>query len=308
MKQPVRIVIRLLWLLLAGLLLCGIGVGAVYWYLTPGCRVTEGITYGRRNGQELKLTILQPESPNGIGIMMMVSGSWKSSPSSAKSWMAAPLLRQGETVFAVSHLSQPGASVQEIVADVERASRWAHLHAKDYGVDPARIGVTGGSSGGHLSLMLATCGAPGDPNAADPVDRQSSAVAAAAVFFPVTDLLNLGPSTENLHDGGPPKSFRHAFGPNGEDLREWQKIGRDLSPIDHVTTSLPPIWIIHGDADTLVPLDQSQRFRQRAAAAGREVELTVRHGAKHGWLTMLWDLRQMGQWFAKVLPSCGTSP
>ena len=128
-------------------------------------------------------------------------------------WMVAPLLRRGYTIFAVSHLSQPQATVMEIVADVHRGVRFIRHHAKEYGIDPNRIGVAGGSAGGHLSLMLATRGGPGVPDANDPVDRESSAVQAAAVFFPVTDLLNLGDSTENPGDGGPPKSFVKAFGP-----------------------------------------------------------------------------------------------
>ena len=231
----------------------------------------------------------------------MVSGRWKSEPKKFQPWMASSFLRQGLTLFAVSHLSQPVATIQEIVEDVNHAARFVRHHAKEYGVDPNRIGVFGGSSGGHLSLMLATCGGPGDPNAADPVDRESSAVQAATVFYPVTDLLNLGPSTENLHDGGPPKSFRKSFGPKAADLNEWKIIGRDVSPIYHVTKALPPIFITHGGADTLVPLDQSTRFQQKAAELGREVALTVRAGEKHGWPTMVWDAHLFAQWLAERL-------
>jgi acetyl esterase/lipase len=189
----------------------------------------------------------------------------------------------------------------EIVEDVQHAARFVRAHAKEYGIDPQRLGVSGASSGGHLSLMLATCGGPGDANAADPVQRESSAVQAAAVFFPVTDLLNLGPSTQNLGDGGPPKSFRKSFGPKAADLSEWKTIGHGVSPIYHITKDMPPICIAHGDADTLVPLDQSVRFKQRASELGHDVSLTVRPGQKHGWLTMLWDMHLFAVWFADRL-------
>ncbi len=122
---------------------------------------------------------------------------------------------------------------------------------------------------------------------------------AVAIFYPVTDLLNLGPSTENPGDGGPPISFIRAFGPNARDMAVWKKIGRESSPIYYV--DLPPTLIYHGDADTLVPLEQSQRFRLRAAEFGRDVELVVHHGGKHGWPTMLLDERAFVQWFDRHL-------
>lgn len=297
-RRPLRIAIRLVAASVAlGLVLAG----SLWWYFTPDATVTRGVSYGQRRGKNLTLDVLRPANASGIGVLAMVSGSWKSSPAKFKTWMVAPFLREGQTVFAVSHLSQPEASVMEIVADVQRAARFVRLHALEYGVDPNRLGVFGGSSGGHLSLMLATCGGPGPASASDPVDRQSSAVQAAGVFFPVTDLLNLGPSTENLGDGGPPKNFRRAFGPNGTDLTAWKVLGREVSPIYHITPLMPPVFITHGDADTLVPLEQSVRFKQKAAETGRDILLTVRPGKNHGWLTMPWDVHLIASWFTQQL-------
>ncbi|MCP5557020.1 MAG: alpha/beta hydrolase [Verrucomicrobiaceae bacterium] len=294
---------RIFWrVALAIVLAAALIAGAVGWYLHPSITETRNLVYGQRQGKDLVLHVLKPAHPSGIGVVVMISGRWKSNPEGFSALLVAPFLRQGQTVFAVGHMSQPDASVMDTVEDVNRAVRYVRLHAASYGVDPSRLGVAGGSSGGHLSLMLATQGRAGDPTANNPVDRESSQVQAAAVFFPVTDLINLGPSTENLHDGGPPKSFRNAFGPNGADLTAWPKIGHAMSPIDHITPDLPPIFIVHGDADTLVPVDQSIRFQEQAAKTGRQVELIVRPGKKHGWLTMLWDMRLMAQWFAEKMP------
>jgi acetyl esterase/lipase len=149
--------------------------------------------------------------------------------------------------------------------------------------------------------MIATRGGPGDANAADPVDRESSAVQAVAIFYPPTDLLNLGKSTENLGDGGPPKSFVHAFGPTVTNLAAWKIIGHEMSPIYYINSNLPPSLIYHGDADTLVTLDQSQRFQAEALKQGRTVELVVHHGGKHGWLSMPLDLFQFANWFDHYL-------
>jgi acetyl esterase/lipase len=149
--------------------------------------------------------------------------------------------------------------------------------------------------------MIATRGGPGRSDAPDPVDRESDAVQAVAIFFPVTDLLNLGKSTENPGDGGPPKSYVKAFGPDSTNMVVWKVIGRDTSPIYHITSNLPPVLIHHGDADTLTPLEQSEWFVARAKEAGRDVKLVVHPGKKHGWLGMLWDIRKFADWYDEHL-------
>lgn len=124
---------------------------------------------------------------------------------------------------------------------------------------------------------------------------------AVAVFYPVADLLNLGNSTENLGDGGPPKSFVRAFGPQSTNLAAWKVIGHGVSPIYYVRSNLPPILIYHGDADTLVPLDQSQRFQAEAQKLGCQVKLVIHHGGRHGWWSMILDLRRFADWFDRYL-------
>jgi acetyl esterase/lipase len=282
--------------------ICLLLSGAGWWYLHPAVQRTDGVVYGQRHGQPLVIDVIRPRRSNGLGVALMVSGGWRSSEAgSAPVWMVAPLLRRGYTILAIYHVSQPESTVMEIIEDVSRGVRFVRHHAVEYGIDPARIGVTGGSAGGHLSLMLATRGGPGPSGAEDPVDRESSAVQAVAIFFPVTDLLNLGQSTENPGDGGPPKSFVKAFGPDATNMAAWKEIGRDCSPIYFVTPALPPILIHHGDADTLTPLEQSEWFRDRASQHGRDVRIVVHRGGEHGWLTMLWDVRQFADWFDQHL-------
>lgn len=300
MKLP-RLVRLLLKMVATGLLVVILGVGSVWLYFHPAYQRTSGVVYGQRQGRDLTLDVVRPAKPNGLGIALMVSGGWKSGTGSFRPWMVAPLLRRGYTVFAVYHISQPEATIMEITEDVNRAMRYIRHNARDYGIDAGRLGVTGGSAGGHLSLMLATRGGPGPDGAADPVDGESSAVQAVAIFYPVTDLINLGDSTENLHDGGPPKSFVKGFGPNATNPAAWKVIGHELSPIFYVNSNLPPILIYHGDADTLVPLDQSERFQAEARKLGRTVEVVVHPGGHHGWLSMLWDIRHFAKWFDQYL-------
>lgn len=281
------------------ILLTLIAAGTLWWYFHPSVTANEGLVYGQRHGKDLTLSIYRPEKPTGATVLFIVSGGWESGSDKFQPWRASAFFRHGLTVVAVSHMSQPQATIQEIAQDTQRAVRYVRHHAAQYGLDPQRIGVLGGSSGGHLSLMLATTGKAGTAEAVDPIDREDSSVQAAAVFYPVTDLLNLGTSTENLHDGGPPKSFRDAFGPDAADLAKWQVIGKQVSPIYHVTKRLPPVFIIHGDADTLVPLDQSERFQARAKEKGKYVKFIVRPECGHGWRSMLWDSYLMADWMTR---------
>lgn len=291
------------WLTI-GLVLClaacavaGGLVAAGWAYFHPRFDWRQGVVYGERRGEPLTLDVLTPPAPNGLGIVFFVSGGWKSGRDSIRPWLLAPLLRRGYTVFAVCHLSQPDATVDEIVADVSRAVRFIRTHAADYGVDPDRLGATGGSAGGHLSLMLATRGGPGPVASADPVDAASSAVQAAAVFCPVTDLTDLTGSTEDPGDGGPPRNFRPAFDQEPVDLARWRETARDLSPLHHIAAGMPPVLICHGDRDTLVTLEQSLKFRDRALEQGCDVTLRVVENAGHTWLTMPLDVMRCAAWF-----------
>lgn len=276
---------------------------AAWIYFHPQYEWTRGIVYGERNGTELTIDVVKPANPNGLGVMFMVSGGWRSDQSSFQPWLAAPLLRRGYTVIPVYHLSQPDASVSEIFEDVSRGVRFVRAHAKAYGIDPTRLGVTGGSAGGHLSLMLATRGGPGPADAEDAVNRESSDVQSVAIFYPVTDLTDLTGSTEYTGEGLPPKSFLKAFRQEPLDLPRWKETAESLSPIIHLDESLPPTLIHHGNADTLVPFSQSKRFIEKAQQLGCTVSLKEVPDAGHGWLTMPLDIMTFADWFDRTLLS-----
>ena len=296
-----RAVVFVLLSALALAAVLGLAAVAGWTYYHPRFEWRRGIEYGRRGGVPLVFDVVTPARPNGLGIVFVVSGGWKSSPDSFKPWLVAPLLRRGYTVLPVYHVSQPQATVMEIVADVERAVRVIRSQAAELGIDPDRIGVTGGSAGGHLALMLATRGGPGPADADDAIDRESSGVQAVAIFYPVTDLTDLAGSTEDPGDGGPPLHFRPAFAQEPVDMETWRDVSRALSPIHHVRADQPPVLIHHGDADTLVPIEQSRRFRDAARAAGGRVELVEVRGGGHGWLTLPLAIPRCAAWFDEHL-------
>jgi acetyl esterase/lipase len=276
----------------------------------PSSTRTEDVIYGRKHGTALTMDVFQPRrDANGAGVILVVSGGFFSSHEAISLGFVRPLVDRGYTVFAVVHGSQPRYSIPEIIGDLNRAVRFIRHETKTYRIDPHRLGVTGASAGGHLSLMLGTAGGQGDPNARDPVERESSRVQAVACFFPRTDFLNYGaPGRELIRASDHGKPFRPAFDYREldaesnlwvpvTDTEKLRRITREISPISHVSAEDPPTLILHGDRDELVPLQQSQTFVAKLEGAGVEAKLVVKEGAGHGWPEMVKDMETLADWF-----------
>jgi acetyl esterase/lipase len=297
------------WLFVCAVLACGAWAQAAD---NGSFTRREDVIYGRKYGSALTMDVITPKTANGAAVVWVVSGGWFSSHDNIHPAFVSELLGRGYTVFAVVHGSQPKYTIPEAVSDMNRAVRYLRSHADEFHVDPQRVGITGGSAGGHLSLMQGTAGDLGDPKATDPVDRASSRVQAVACFFPPTDFLNYGrPGNVALGRGvlsgfKAPFDFREldpkskSFVPVTDEARLLE-IGRQISPISHVSKDDPPTLIIHGDADTLVPIQQSQSIIAKFKEAGVPAELVVKPGAAHGWPTLGADMKTIADWFDKYL-------
>jgi len=271
----------------------------------------EDVVYGRKYGTALTMDVFTPkDKPNGAGVVFCVSGGFFSSKESINPKTYEEFLKRGYAVFAVVHGSQPKFTVPEIVEDMHRSIRFIRSKAKDYKIDPDRLGITGASAGGHLSLMMGTTGKAGEAKAKDPVDRESSKVAAVACFFPPTDFLNFGKEGNVALGTNILAAFRAPF-----DFKEFDSktrtferiidekktlaIGKAISPVYHVTKATVPTLLIHGDKDGLVPLQQSELMAARLEAEGVAHELVVKKGADHGWVGIEKDLANFADWFDK---------
>lgn len=286
--------------------------------------VTEGefyiriqdVIYGRKYGTALTLDVIKPKKNlNGLGIIAIISGGYFSAHEAIRPEFYRPLLERGYTVFAVVHGSQPKFQIPEIFQDVKRAVRFVRYNAKVFDINPSKLGATGGSAGGHLSLLLGTAADDADPNARDPIDRVSAKVQAVACFFPPTDFLNWlenGKPILNAMDIGKP--FRPAFDYHelNTELNMWQRvtnenklieITKSISPIYHVDSTDAPTLIVHGDQDNLVPLRQSETMIAKLKDAGVDAKLIVKKGAGHGWINQTVDLETFADWFDKYLKS-----
>lgn len=271
---------------------------------------TEDVIYGRNFGMALTMDVFQPANSNRCGILFLVNGGWFSSKATPMMVTIQPdyyrpFLERGYTVFAVVTSSQPAFTIPDQIADVQRAARFVRHNAARFGIRSDRLGVTGASSGGQLTLMIATQGGPGHPEAGDPVEKESSAVQAAACFFPPTDFLNYGGAGTDGCGIGPLAPIQAAFGARANTASGRESLGREISPIYYVTSNLPPTLLIHGDSDPVVPLQQAESFVERARAVGaKHVELTVRPGKGHGW-GEFWksseDITAIADWFDRFL-------
>jgi acetyl esterase/lipase len=277
----------------------------------------QDVVYLKKQGYALTMDVFTPKKgASGAAVVWVVSGGWFSGHEVIDArlpWSPInELVGRGYTVFAVVHGSQPRFTIPEIVQDLNRAVRFIRHHAKEYGIDPGRIGITGGSAGGHLSLMQGTTGGDGDPKAKDPVGRASSRVQAVACFYPPTDFLNYGEEGKDAIGRGTLANFKAAF-----DVREYDPqtkalerltdekkilaLGRRISPLYHVTADDAPTLIIHGDKDLLVPIQQAEVIIAKLKEAGVPAELVVKKGLKHGWEGIDRDQRIIVDWFDRHL-------
>jgi acetyl esterase/lipase len=276
------------------------------------------VIYGRKFGIALTMEVFTPVTRNGLGVVWVVSSSGVSSRDQTLQdtfeRRISPLVERGFTIFAVIHGSAPIFNVQDMVGDVRRAVQFVRYRAADFGIDGQRLGISGSSSGGLLALVVAMKGEEGKPTADDVVERVSSRVQAVGCFFPPTDLINFGASSQNIIDfmlkqGGsvdPSFQFYNVDPKNGSRRAltardEILQMLREMSPITHVTADDPPTILIHGDQDKAVPVEQSRSLIARLGDAKVPARLVVRKGVGHvypGWEA---DTRLIADWFDEYL-------
>lgn len=269
-------------------------------------RLTEDLVYGHKDGLALTLDVIQPEqNRNGFGLILVSSGSWISKKSDIPEQnqrgvlRALELIKGGYTLFVVRHGSSPRYAVSEMVPDMNRSVRFVRSIARRFDVDPDHLGITGFSSGGHLSLMAAMTADDGNAESKDPIERLSSRVQCVAVWFPPTDLLNWGVAN-SYQQVDPLRSmlFKRILG----EVTDLESQLKAISPIYLVKKDSPPLLLIHGDADKTVPLQQSETLKVRYEELGLPVKLEVQPGGGHGaWPNIQDHFAMVREWFDKYL-------
>jgi len=255
-----------------------LAAGAAAQVKPPDIDVIPDVVYGHKDGMALTFDIFKPKThPNGAAVIFMVSGGWISAwaPPDQIAPRYQEFYDKGFTVITLRHGSSPKYLIPEIVADVRRGVRFIRFNAKRWGIDPNRLGVYGGSAGGHLSLMIGLDPDNGDPNAKEDVMKESDRVAAVVAYFPPVDLrpivrgLNPAP-TGTVLDRFPALNFE-------------KEKAADYSPIVFVTPDDPPTLLIHGDKDELVNISNSQIMFEALKKNNVKTDFITIPGAGHGF-------------------------
>jgi acetyl esterase/lipase len=253
------------------------------------------VVYGHKDGLALTFDVFKPKANStGAAVLFMVSGGWVSTwaPPAQTASRFQPLLDKGFTVIAVRHGSSPKYFIPEIVDDVRRAVRFTRYNAAKWGINPDRLGVFGGSAGGHLSLMLADASDDGDPTATEPFMRVSDRIASVVAYFPPVDLRAWARGAVPVAEGQPFPALNFD-----------RAKAADYSPLLHVTRDDPPTLLIHGDADPLVNISHSQQMFKALQDAGVKSQFITIPGAGHGFRGADSDKAEaaMVKWFEDTL-------
>lgn len=236
--------------------------------------VVKDIVYRTVDGRALHLDIYTRPgaAPTPGPVLLHFHGGGWARGARPESWGGfRPYLAAGFSVIAVEYRLAGEASAPAAVEDARCALHWVGAHAARMGFDPQRVVVAGTSAGAHLALMAALL--PG-ANDIDPPECAGAPRAAAILdFYGPTDLTALRPGSAALHP-----TVANWIGPRADATKQ----ARRLSPVAWLSQNSPPIFIVHGDADPVVPLAQSQDLKRRLDALAVPSALLVVKGGGHG--------------------------
>ena len=232
-----------------------------------GVKVHRDLEYANADGESLRLDLYVPEkSETKPPLLVWIhGGGWTKGNKSGINPIFIRLTAEGYAAASIDYRLDGIVSHPKQIHDCKGAIRWLRANADKYGYDVSRIGVGGGSAGGHLVLLLGLSSGieelEGDVGGN--LD-QSSRVHAVVDLF--------GPSALTLFA----KKSDH-FRPN-----KTPELLKSASPVTYLTKDDPPLLIFHGDKDQLVPLSQSEHVHKLYQEMGLESSLRVIEGAGHG--------------------------
>jgi acetyl esterase/lipase len=183
------------------------------------------------------------------------------------------LAANGWVGFNVDYRLSPRATWPDHIVDVKRAIAWVREHADDYGVDPEFVAMTGGSAGGHLSALAGLTA--NDPAFQPGFEDRDTSVAACVPFYGVYDFVD----EDGLHLPLVHRVLeRLVF--KGRD----PELYRAASPIHRIHPDAPPFFVIHGERDSLIDVEEARRFAARLREVSNEdVIYAEMRGGQHAF-------------------------
>ena len=258
------------------------------------------ILYARTGSRALHLDLFLPRQGAGPfpAVVYIHGGGWRNGSKEAFQRQAAYMATKGFAGACIEYRLSGEAVYPAALDDAKAAVRWMRLNAKRNRMDPGRIGAAGGSAGGHLAAMLGTTGGLTRFEGNSGNSGVSSSVQAVAAFNPVLDLSTLGKQFDN-------EATRTIALFLGKSWNEAPELWADASPFTHVGPASAPMLLLHGDADTTVPYEQSVAMLARLKAAGVDACLYPAKAANHGFFNappwFVPALEQMEKFFVRVL-------
>lgn len=239
----------------------------------------DDIVYAGTPQRPLRLDLRLPDSPATPPLVLYIPmGGMRSCPKEAAPYW---LVDQGFAMASIEARTSSEAIAPAAVHDCKAAVRWLRAHADEYRYDGDAIGAWGHSAGGLLAALLATSGDRSELEGDGPPRGLSSKVQAAVDCC--------GSPHDLMYFAKP--GIKRRFAPVAENLRlylggeleEKAELARLVSPRTYVSPDCPPIFIIHGDRDSVVPVEESIEFHEELRAAGVDSRLRILPDIDHSW-------------------------
>jgi acetyl esterase/lipase len=236
----------------------------------------KAIEYSNPDDQHLQLDMARPEGEGPFPAVLCIhGGGFRAGTRDGYDGLIKKLAKHGYVAVTVTYRLAPKYQFPAAIYDVKAAVRWLRANAAKYHIDPDRIGVTGGSAGGHLAQFLGVTGGVKEFEGDGGNAEQSSRVACVVNFY--------GPS-----------DFTKSYGKSvdaaevlplflGGNLEQARKKHIQASPLYWVTPDAAPTLCVHGTKDQYVAFEQAEWIVDKLKAAGVEAELLPMVGSMHGF-------------------------
>lgn len=249
--------------------------------LPAGFDFAADVTYATVGNRKLPLDLyysVAAEKPLPL-VIWVHGGGWKNG-SKKGAGPAIECLKRGYAVASVEYRLSGEAIFPAAIEDCKAAVSFLRLHAQKYNLDPDRFGAWGSSAGGHLVALMGATGDVDDFDTHDVTRRASSSVQAVCDWFGPTDFLRMN-DVQGSIDHDSPSSPESRF--IGGAIQANQELVRRANPITYVSKSDPPILIMHGEVDAMVPYNQSELLHDALVKAGVSSQLEKVVGGDHGF-------------------------
>ena len=234
------------------------------------------IEFANPDNQHLQVNLAMPKGGDGLcpAVVCIHGGGFRAGKRESYDKLCVTLAERGFVAITVTYRLAPAYPFPAAVQDSKAAVRWLRANAAKYKVDPARIGVTGGSAGGHLAQFLGVTAGVKEFEAGENLD-QSSAVACVVNFYGPSDLTkSYGASVDAA------EVLPLFFGGDLSTKRREHIVG---SPLYWVTPSAAPTLVVHGTDDKYVAYEQAGWMVEKLKASAVEAELLTLEGTGHGF-------------------------